>query len=179
MVTPTPETRALIQDLLARTKSPDLSWPELRAYYGGIANQVYEAKVAGNKELAATLEQLRDTMVEALAAGAALRGMEREFEEAMAMEKAIERRTFFLCMTANRMKAVQPAMFSLELLGSGAVVIAIMYFVLRSGPEWALLCGILLMAARYFLPGALDRMALNQERGLRELRKVPPPGKKE
>jgi len=115
-------------------------------------------------------------MVEALRAslfeGADKAGVGNELSSAIREEQQLEKIALWFRKAANRLKAEKTSILSLEMLGSAGVVVAIGYYVIQLNAWIALLLGFVIIALRLSLPWVVNRIAVQRERGLRELRKI-------
>jgi len=157
------------------TKKP-LTFNETLQFYFQAGNDLYEAKVKGEKSEMIELEQrFADSLFESLLDVAEKGGKEQEFREAVAEERRLEKHALRTRKLANRLKATKPGLLSLELLGSAGVVIALVYYVLQMDAWLAVCSGVALGALRLFSPLLVERYAIVWERALRQLRQIDDP----
>ena len=152
---------------------PVLTFSDALHHYFAMENELYEAKVRGdNSEMTGALIGVVDALRISLIETADTQGFGTELRSAINNELTAEKWTLWLRTTANKLRAAKPSLLSLELLGSASVVIAVAYYVVRVGAALALLAGFTLIALRLTLPWAMDKLAVNEERKLRRLRKI-------
>ena len=158
------------------TANLTLTFSESLHHYFAMGNALYDAKVNGDSK---TVEQLQP-VVDALLADMTLAldtidgNVGKTFRTAIWNERGSEKRTFWIRMTANRLKAAKPHLLSLELLGSAGVVVAVAYYILHTDTLTALSAGVVIIVLRFSLPWVIDKIARHEERALRKLRRIDP-----
>jgi hypothetical protein len=150
-------------------KAPPMTFSEVMHHYLATANALYDAKVQGNKKDADNLERFLSALISDLTNAADKGGFGKQFRDVVWDERGSTKRTLWIRMTANRLKAAKPGLLSLELLGSAGVVIAVAYYVLHADKLIALLFGLVIVGLRLLLPWVMDAIAKHEETGLRQL----------
>jgi hypothetical protein len=153
-------------------KPAPMTFGELMHHYLAMGNALYDAKVKGNEREAHDLERMVNAMIADLTKAAADGGFEKQLKDVLWNERGSAKRTLWIRMTVNRLKATKPGLLSLELLGSGGVVIAVAYYIVHTDTLTALLSGIAIIVLRLSLPWVMDAIATREERKLRQLRRV-------
>lgn len=159
------------QEIPSKPADP-LTFSEALGHYFAMGNALYEAKVTGDGKNAEVLQAVVDALLSDIAKGADEGGFGKQFRDAIWNERGSEKRTLWIRLTANKLKAAKPGLLSLELLGSAGVVVALAYYILHTGTSLGLLSGLAVVALRLCLPWALDRIATHEEQALRKLRRV-------
>ena len=150
-----------------------LSFSEALKHYFEMRNELYERKVRGDDgEMTQGIQQVVDALVAEMAKALDEKGDGEQFRAAIREEDKFERWSLWVRRTANRLKASRPGLLSLELLGSAGVVIAVAYYIVRVDVGVALLVGAVLIGLRLSLPRFMLRLAAQQERKLRKLRRL-------
>src|SRR4029077_8822871 len=159
------------QEIPPKSAAP-LTFSEAMHHYFEMGNALYDAKVKGDKRTADDLERVVNALLADITKAADEGGFGKEFRDVVWNERGSEKRTLWIRMTANRLKAAKPGLLSLELLGSAGVVVALAYYILHTDASLAVLLGLVIVALRLSLPRAMDRIATHEERKLRPLRRV-------
>jgi len=149
-----------------------LTFSEALHHYFAMGSALYEAKVSGDLKNAEMLQSVVDALLADITKAADEGGFGKDFRSAIWNEQGSERRTLWIRLTANRLKAAKPGLLSLELLGSAGVVVALAHYIFHADTSLALLSGLVIVAARLSLPSVVGRLATHEERKLRKLRRV-------
>ena len=140
-------------------KEPPMTFSEVMHHYLETASALYDAKVQGNKRDADTLELFLNALISDLKNAADKGGFEKQFRDVVWNERGSTKRTLWIRMTANRLKAAKPSLLSLELLGSAGVVIVVAYYIVHTGTLIAVLWGLFIVGLRLLLPWVMDAIA--------------------
>jgi hypothetical protein len=160
------------QETAAPKPTGTMTFSELIDHYFAMGNGLYEAKVKGNAKDADLLQRMADAILDDLTTFADEKGIGKQFRSMVWNERGSAKRTLWIRMTANRLKATKPALLSLELLGSAGVVMAVAYFIFHTDASIALFSGLGIVALRIVLPWVMDKAATHEERALRKLRRI-------
>lgn len=153
-------------------KAPPMTFSEVMHYYLETANALYDAKVQGNKKDADTLERFLNALISDLTNAADKGGFGKQFRDVVWNGRGSAKRTLWIRMTANRLKAAKPGLLSLEVIGSAGVVIAVAYYIVHTDTLAALLSGLVIVGLRLLLPWAMNTIATHEETKLRQLWRV-------
>lgn len=150
-------------------KPRPMTFSEAVHLYFETASALYDAKVQGNKKDADQLERFLNALILDLTNATEDWGVGKKFRDDVWNERGSTKRTLWIRMTANRLKAAKPGLLSLELLGSAGVVIAVAYYIVHTDALIALLSGLVIVGLRLLLPWIMDAIATHEEKKLRQL----------